>query len=281
MQLFREVDTIRTYLANHENHLVKGLVPTMGALHEGHMALLEASRKDNDLTICSIYVNPTQFNDTADLEKYPRNLEKDLELLDEAGCDAVFCPSDQAMYPRGRENVLQMNFRPIDQVLEGAQRPGHFQGVRLVVAKLLNIVEPDRAYFGQKDLQQFAVIQQLVSELFIPVELIRVPIVRNQHGLALSSRNQRLSPAEKQLAAQLSQSLQAARRQLQEGSDLDLIKQRAVSHLNQYDGIKVEYLEAVSISDFRVVSEAAANQTVALCVAAWVGEVRLIDNIIV
>ena len=281
MQVFQEIDSLRTYLSAQKDQRTVGLVPTMGALHKGHLALLEASRQDNDVTICSIYVNPTQFNDAADLEKYPRNLEKDLQVLEEAGCDVAFCPSDTEMYPQSQDLGLRLHFGHLDQVLEGQHRPGHFSGVGLIVAKLLNIIQPQRAYFGQKDLQQFAVIRQLVSDLFLPVKLVRVPIVRNQEGLALSSRNQRLNEKEKQLAAQLYRSLQLARRWVQRGHSVEEAKQQAVHQLNSHSSIRVDYFEAVDAESFRLISEVKPHQTIAFCVAAFVGEVRLIDNIIV
>ncbi|MEQ9441194.1 MAG: pantoate--beta-alanine ligase [Cyclobacteriaceae bacterium] len=281
MQIFREINSLRTYLSKQKSQQTTGLVPTMGALHEGHLALLNAARQDNDVTICSIYVNPTQFNNAADLEKYPRTLEKDVELLEEEGCDAVFCPSDEMMYPQGKEEALQLGFGHLDQVLEGVHRPGHFSGVGLVVTKLFNIVQPQRAYFGQKDLQQFAVIRQLVADFFLPVKLIRVPIVRNPEGLALSSRNQRLSQEEKQRATRLYQSLQLARQRILQGDTVDEARQQGAQLLQSDPAVRVEYFEAVDAESLRPVSEVAPEQTMAFCVAAYVGGVRLIDNIIV
>ena len=281
MQFFKDVLSTKTYLSNQKDQPTIGLVPTMGALHQGHLALLKAAQSDNDVTICSIYVNPTQFNDPADLEKYPRTLEKDLQLLENAGCDAVFCPTDAEMYPEGRSSGLRLSFGHLDQVLEGAHRPGHFSGVGVVVAKLLNIIQPHRAYFGQKDLQQFAVIRQLVNDLFLPVELVRVPIVRNSEGLALSSRNQRLSEEEKHLAAQLHQALQRARDMMQQGRGAEDARQAALQQLANFPEIRIEYLEVVDAENFCPPSEEKLQQSLAFCIAAFVGEVRLIDNIIV
>jgi pantoate--beta-alanine ligase len=281
MQVFEELDLVRTYVSERKNGQSIGLVPTMGALHRGHRALLEASKRSNDVTICSIYVNPTQFNDSADLEKYPRTLNEDLKLLQSTECDAVFCPSDQIMYPQGKSSVIQLDFGYLDKVLEGRYRPGHFSGVGLVVSKLLNIVQPHRAYFGQKDLQQLAIIRQLVQDFSMPVEIIPVPIAREDSGLALSSRNQRLSTKEKQLAAQLYQALLLAKQLYEEGVTAEVARQQAIQKLGQYPTIRLEYLEAVHPQTFRSVKEMDQAQSIAFCVAAYVGKVRLIDNIIV
>lgn len=282
MKLFQEVNSVRHFIAtNRPKHRI-GLVPTMGALHRGHQALLQTSREANDLTVCSIFVNPTQFNNPEDLESYPRTLDEDLSLLEKMGCDAVFYPPSQEIYPAGVPQLLKFDFGYLNEILEGKHRPGHFSGVGLVVAKLLTITQPHRAYFGQKDLQQLAIIRQMVSELFIPVEIISVPIVRESSGLALSSRNQRLSSEEKQVAAQIYQSLLAAKQQHEDGIALNTIKEQAISRLGQARIIRPEYFEAVSVGDFRrLASTVDIAGPIAFCVAAYVGEVRLIDNIIV
>lgn len=281
MKLFQEIEFVRNYILKQKNQQTVGLVPTMGALHNGHLALLRAAREENEVVICSIYVNPTQFNDKSDLEKYPRNLEKDLELLDEVGCNAVFYPSDRIMYSLGRDQTLRLDFGYLDQILEGQYRPGHFSGVGLVVTKLLNIIQPQRAYFGQKDLQQLAIIRRLVQEFLMPVEIISVPIVREASGLALSSRNQRLSQEEKQLATQLYKSLLLARQLYEKGQSTQRATQQAMQQLSHYPTIRVDYFEAVKLSDFRPIQEEISQEeSIAFCVAAYVGEVRLIDNII-
>ena len=281
MKLFHDVSSVRNFTQKRKNEQKIGLVPTMGALHPGHLALLEASQKDNDQTICSIYVNPTQFNNPDDLKKYPRTLEGDLELLEKIGCDAVFCPTDQIMYPPDQPQLLHLDFGYLNEILEGQHRPGHFDGVGLVVTKLLNIVQPHRAYFGQKDLQQLTIIRQLVREFFIPVEITSVPIVREASGLALSSRNQRLSPEEKETAIQLYQTLLFAQQQYEAGTDLSTITQQARNRLNQDSGIQLEYFEAVRVHDFQLLEERTENQPIAFCVAAYVGDVRLIDNVLI
>ncbi|MGB3587208.1 MAG: pantoate--beta-alanine ligase [Tunicatimonas sp.] len=281
MKLLQDVSSVRNFTQKRAPEQEIGLVPTMGALHQGHMALLKASLRDNDLTICSIYVNPTQFNNPDDLEKYPRTLEHDLNFLKDVGCDAVFFPSNQVMYPEEGSQLLQLNFGHLDKILEGQHRSGHFSGVGLVVNKLLNIVQPKRAYFGQKDLQQLAVIRQMVDEFFIPAEIIAVPIVREPSGLALSSRNQRLSTEEKKTAAQLYQTLLYAKEQYKAGGDLTTVKQQALNRLNGHLGIQLEYFEAVRMRDFQLLIDRMEADTVAFCVAAYVGEVRLIDNVVV
>lgn len=281
MKLFESIESVKTYVQEQKGRKKIGLVPTMGALHRGHKALLEASVRDNDVTICSIYINPTQFNDKADLKKYPRTLEKDLKLLEAVGCDAVFCPSDQIMYESVEHQILKLDFGYLSRTLEGQYRPGHFSGVGLVVAKLFNIVEPHRAYFGQKDLQQLAVIRQLVQELLVPVEIKSVPIVRTEEGLALSSRNQRLSKEEKELATQLYTALSLAKQLYSSGVTAAAASKQAVQQLGHYPDIRLEYLEAVDPLSFRLVEEIDQLQAVAFCLAAYVGEVRLIDNIIV
>ena len=282
MEVYQAVDPIRRFLARQRaQRQTIGLVPTMGALHQGHLALIEKARRENDIVVCSIYVNPTQFNDKQDLTHYPRQLAQDLHWLTEAGCHAVFCPPDEVMYPNGQENHLTMQFDPLDQVLEGKLRPGHFSGVGVVVAKLFHVIQPEQAYFGQKDLQQFAIIRKLVQDLLLPVQLVRVPIVRNERGLALSSRNQRLSEEEALVALRLYRSLQTARAALLQGVAVEQARQQAVEIIMQEPRLRLEYLEIIDTHDFSTVVRVEEHQEVAVCVAAYVGKVRLIDNIIV
>ena len=282
MEVYQAVDPIRRFLARQRvQHQTIGLVPTMGALHQGHLALIEKAQQENDIVVCSIYVNPTQFNDKQDLTHYPRQPAQDLHLLTEAGCHAVFCPSDEVMYPTGQENHLTMHFGQLDQVLEGKLRPGHFSGVGVVVAKLFHVIQADRAYFGQKDLQQFAVIRKLVQDLLLPTQLVRVPIVRNEQGLALSSRNQRLTEEEAQVALGLYRSLQTARTALSQGLAVEEAQQQAVEVITQEPRLRLEYLEIVDTHDFSTVARMEDHPEVAVCVAAYVGNVRLIDNVIV
>ena len=281
MQIYTEINPLRATLAERRTHRERiGLVPTMGALHEGHRTLLTRSLRDNDHTVCSIYVNPTQFNNPDDLTQYPRTLDQDIALLEGLGCHTLFCPSDEVMYPAGASAHLSMNFGALDQVLEGQYRPGHFSGVGVVVSKLFHIVQPDRAYFGQKDLQQFAIVQKLVRDLRFPVQLVRVPIVRTPEGLALSSRNRRLTDAQQRTALRLHQSLAQAKAGVEQGLSAAEARQRAINHLTEAPEIRLDYLEIVDADTFGTVSDTARQQPIALCVAAYVGEVRLIDNIL-
>ena len=182
-----------------------GLVPTMGALHEGHLSLIDASLRSNDITVISIFVNPTQFNDRKDFEKYPRDLDKDLELIRLKGCDLVFAPSEEEIYPEKDTRVF--DFGTLDKYMEGKYRPGHFNGVAQIVSRLFDIIEPDRAYFGEKDFQQLVIIKNLVQQLNLPVEIVPCPIIRESDGLAMSSRNRLLTPEQRKSASKISKVL--------------------------------------------------------------------------
>ncbi|HAA12388.1 MAG TPA: pantoate--beta-alanine ligase [Cytophagales bacterium] len=280
MEFYADVASLQSAMADHRRAGRSiGFCPTMGALHQGHLSLIEASRKENDITICSIYVNPTQFNDPEDLQKYPRELDRDRDMLAEAGCDGLFFPSDEMMYPKPA--VMAMQFGPLENVMEGVHRAGHFNGVGLVVAKLLHLVGPTRAYFGQKDLQQFAVIRQMVEDLMFPVDLVCVPIVRESDGLAMSSRNARLSPVARKTAAQLYAFLQEAREQLLQGRSVMSVGQWVRAQLGEHRDINLEYFEIVHSHTLQSISKMNSSEPTSLCIAAWVGGVRLIDNLTV
>lgn len=255
-----------------------GFVPTMGALHQGHLALLRASALQNDITICSIFVNPTQFNNSDDYKLYPRTLEQDIELLKTVGCDYLFAPSQEEVYPQ--QPLLQFSFGPLEAVMEGEHRPGHFNGVATVVSKLFHIVHPHRAYFGQKDLQQVAIVKQLINGLSFDVELVRYPTVREADGLALSSRNKRLSPEQREVASSLYKALQLAKKQLLQ-QPVESIKTAVVAYLASVNQVTLEYFEIASPDTLQPVVNVQDVQEVALCLAAFVGPVRLIDNILV
>lgn len=281
--------TIFTNIKPLQNHLKEvrrsggkiGFVPTMGALHEGHLTLIQRALVDNDLTVCSIYVNPTQFNNAEDLSRYPRKLEADVALLQQAGCDVIFSPADEVMYPNGQDNALGINFGELEQKLEGKFRPGHFSGVGLAVSKFFHIVMPDRAYFGQKDLQQVAVIQKLVNDLFFNVEVVKVPTVRAESGLALSSRNALLSEEKRKRASKLFHALNMVKQFLDEyPTDINGAKKQALQFLQEEQAITLEYLEIVDVANFGTVSDIRKHQEVAVCIAAFIGGVRLIDNIL-
>ena len=281
MQIYSEIAPLQAKLAERRAHKERiGLVPTMGALHEGHRALLARSLRDNDHTVCSIYVNPTQFNNPDDLAHYPRTLERDIEFLTALGCHTLFCPTDQTMYPSGASGHLTIEFSDLASTLEGRYRPGHFSGVGVVVSKLFHIVHPHRAYFGQKDLQQFAIIRKLVQDLLFPIQLVRVPIVRTTEGLALSSRNRRLSAAQQQTALRLYQSIKQVTFALQKQMPVADARQQGIDYLTKEPEIRLDYLEIVDADTFGTVSDISHHQQVAVCVAAYVGEIRLIDNLL-
>ncbi len=278
MEVFKEIDPLKNYLRSQRLQGKQiGLVPTMGALHEGHLSLVENSIKENDLTVCSIYINPTQFNNKSDLTNYPRVLEKDLDLLKEGGCQVAFVPSDNVMYPA--EVNTTFSFGHLETTMEGAFRPGHFTGVGVVVSKLFNIVEPDSAYFGQKDLQQFLIIKQLVSDLAFNVQLRCVEIVRESDGLAKSSRNLRLSTEDRKKSIILQQALQKSKSLLQAGETVEDCKREVLQMMNM-ENVNLEYFEVVEANNLTPLTNISEAIDVALCVAAIVGEVRLIDNII-
>ena len=277
MKIVKGINELKGYLVDSKRNGKRiGLVPTMGALHKGHLSLVERCVRENDICVVSVFVNPTQFNDKHDLETYPRTLEADCALLESAGCDFVFAPSVEEMYPE--PNTRTFDFGTVMQVMEGAKRPGHFNGVAQVVSKLFYIVEPDNAYFGEKDFQQIAVIRAMVKQLQIPVQINACPIVREADGLALSSRNTRLTPALRQKAPLIARTLQESKALAATKSVREVIDY-VVNTLNADPDLEVEYYEIVdgdslvSIQDWKDTSYAVG------CVTVYCGEVRLIDNI--
>lgn len=279
MQLHKTITSLRQTLDNQRkaNQSI-GFVPTMGALHDGHMALIDACKAENDLAVCSIFVNPTQFNNPDDLARYPHTLEADCQLLEAAGCDLVFAPSVDEMYPTSP--VLKLNFGELETVLEGAFRPGHFNGVGIVVSKLFNIIQPDRAYFGQKDLQQVAVVKRLIRDLGFPLELVRMPIVREEDGLAMSSRNRNLSAEERREAPALNRALLQAQEILRNDGTLLTAKTAVTEYLQNHPGFRLEYFEITNADTLQPVEQLQAPGATALCIAAHLGKTRLIDNLI-
>ncbi|WP_437921030.1 pantoate--beta-alanine ligase [Sphingobacterium sp. LRF_L2] len=254
------------------------LVPTMGALHAGHLSLIQEAQQIADLVVCSIFVNPTQFNDPKDLEKYPRPVENDLQLLQQAACDVVFMPTVEEMYPKN-DSPWHIDLGDLDQIWEGEKRPGHFQGVTQVVYKLFKLVLPDVACFGQKDFQQVMVIQRLIDLKELPVKIHICPTIRSEEGLALSSRNVRLSAAGKQKALVLFRTLSYLKKHFTTKSPLSL-KEEGLQLLQDEQEVEVEYL---AICESRTLAEAKQidpdKKYVALLVA-WIEGVRLIDNMI-
>ena len=277
MEIFSQIAPLMAFLEQKKTASKSvGLVPTMGALHTGHLALISESRKENDLTVCSIYVNPAQFNDPDDLSRYPRTIDEDKEKLRTAGCDVLFNPSDGEMYPE--KPVIRIDFGPIERILEGEFRPGHFSGVAAVVSRLLNIVQPAKAYFGQKDFQQFKIVERLVEEMKFNVLLRSVPIQRDADGLAMSSRNTRLNESQRKDAIVLYQSLQLAKRKLAEGIPMSSIRSEIKNNFELKQSVRIEYLELADASSLVLLEKATGNSI--LLIAGYVSEVRLIDNLL-
>lgn len=254
-----------------------GFVPTMGALHQGHISLVEKAVKENDVAIVSVFVNPTQFNDKNDLKNYPRTPEKDTNLLDNAGVKFVFMPSETEMYPKSDTRIF--DFGMLDKVMEGKFRPGHFNGVAQVVSKFFQIVQPDRAYFGQKDFQQLTIIRKMVKLLNLNVEIVGCPIVRGTDGLALSSRNKLLSEAHREAAPSIYKTLSESRNLTVTFNVKDLTDW-VISTINKNPLLKVEYYEIVNAETLEPINNWNDAKHVVGCITVWAGNVRLIDNII-
>lgn len=253
-----------------------GLVPTMGALHAGHLSLVERCVAENDVCVVSVFVNPTQFNNQTDLEKYPRTLEADAALLAGAKCSILFAPSVKQIYPKPDTRVF--DFGQLDKVMEGVHRPGHFNGVGQVVSRLFDIVKPGKAYFGEKDYQQLAIIRKMVKDYKYPIEIVGCPIVREKDGMALSSRNMRLSKDERKRAVRISQTLfksveMAATKSLEE------VKQWVIDEINKDSILNVEYYDIVNSETMQSVKSWKDADKITGCITVYCGEVRLIDNI--
>lgn len=277
MKLFQTLTEIRSYVQLlKQNGKKAGFVPTMGALHQGHMSLVKLARQENDIVICSVYVNPIQFNNPDDLVKYPRTLEADMAMLEAAGCDVVFAPSDREMYPEPDKTVY--DFGMLDKVMEGRFRPGHFNGVAIVVRRLLEITQPDVAYFGEKDFQQLCIIREMVKMISLPVRIVSCPIVREPDGLAMSSRNQRLLPEERTVAPLLYLALQKAAAHYADFTPAEL-QQMIIADIEQNSLFRVEYVEIVDMDSLMPVPTWSGSRRIIVCLAVYLGQVRLIDNI--
>lgn len=276
MEIFKEIASLKAFLKQFRQPGDSiGFVPTMGALHAGHLALVDASRKENTLTVCSIFVNPTQFNNPGDLAKYPNTLQQDVELLKKVGCDVLFCPTQTEMYPH--QDHIRFDFGFLDKILEGEFRPGHFSGVGLVVSKLLNIVAPQRAYFGQKDFQQTMIVRKLVADLNLDVELKLVRIMREPDGLAMSSRNARLSTDQRKNALVFYEGLQKAKTLLLAGEEFENVKVEVKQFCESQPEIKLEYLALADSTNLSLIKSVTPQSI--LLIAGYAGEVRLIDNL--
>ncbi len=278
MQVFSTAAQLTGFIANlkkDNTDLVLGFVPTMGALHEGHMSLIREAKSKSDLVICSIFVNPTQFNDAKDLEKYPRTIEADLKLLQANGCDFVYTPAVDDIYPNGLNEAYLINFDGLDEVMEGKFRPGHFKGVAQVVERFFRIVNPDKAFFGRKDFQQTAIIKHLVKVKTMPIEICIVETSRTVDGLALSSRNTRLNDDQLKDALIIYKTLLNAKELIKTEQTIVGLKEKLITFFNQ-GNLKLEYLEIVDETTLQPIKN--TNDKCTCCIAAFCGPVRLIDN---
>ncbi len=285
MKVFHRTADLQAYLQDRRtNNRSVGFVPTMGALHQGHLSLVALSQQENQLTVASIFVNPTQFNDPEDLRKYPRTPGKDIEMLASVGCDLVFLPQEEEVY--SSEWLAKASKQPalelanLDRVMEGAMRPGHFAGVAQVVERLLYLTQPDVLYLGQKDYQQLAIVRAMVAQRGLEVAVKMVPTIREEDGLAMSSRNQRLSPAARAAATSIYQLLSTAKAAILRGEDVEFTCQAAFDSLGNIQGFRPEYFTLSDGDDLQSLSDYDPYKTAVLAAAVWAGEVRLIDNVL-
>jgi pantoate--beta-alanine ligase len=277
MKRVTTVSELKQHIKSAGNETTVGFVPTMGALHKGHLSLVRQAVAENKLVVVSIFVNPNQFNDPKDLERYPRNLEADLSLLETTGCDLVFTPDAQEVYPE--PDTRKFNFGKLEEVMEGQFRPGHFNGVAQVVSRLFDMVKPDKAYFGLKDFQQLTIIKSMVKQLKLPVEIVPCAIVREDNGLAMSSRNELLSAEERGNAAVISKTLFAAK-ELKTQKSVQELAEWVKNEINNNPFLDVEYVEIVDDEKLQPVQSWNEPVKKVACVAVFCGKVRLIDNII-
>lgn len=252
-----------------------GFVPTMGALHAGHLSLIEAAKRESDLVVVSVFVNPTQFNNASDLDKYPRTFDSDRSLLEDSGVDVMFFPSVEEIYPAGTEDQRKFELDGLDELMEGPNRPGHFNGVVQVVTRLFDLVEPSKAFFGEKDFQQLAIIKHMSSKLGYRIDIVGCDTVRESDGLAMSSRNVRLTPSGRTIAPEIHRTLDALRNELR-ASSIEEGLARVKAALLASPEIELEYLELVD----PITLKRATDDSISIqgCIAAWIDDVRLIDN---
>lgn len=279
MYIFHKSEALKAYLDEQKAAgNSSGFVPTMGALHQGHLSLIRQARTENGIAVCSVFVNPTQFNDPQDLAKYPRTIEADIALLIEAGCDALFLPEVDEVYPDGQQLKEPYDLGYVETVLEGAFRPGHFQGVAQVVERLLLLTAPDRLYLGQKDYQQCMVLKRLIELKQLPVRLHIVPTSREADGLAMSSRNRRLTEPQRALAGLLYQCLVSI--QVKKNLQPFAIVQKECREILEKKGFRPDYIHLADADTLELLEEYDANRPVVALVAAFIGDIRLIDNLI-
>lgn len=277
MKIFEKIADTKAYLQQHNNNgKTIGFVPTMGALHEGHLELMRRAKNENDILAVSVFVNPIQFNNPEDLKKYPRDLQKDIDKLEQVGCDVLFSPEVEEMYPGSV--TKQYDFGSVETVMEGAFRKGHFNGVAVVVEKLFNIIQPDRAYFGEKDFQQLAIIKRLVEMESIPVRIIPCPIVREKDGLAMSSRNSRLNEQERSIAPFIYQTLVKSKEKSKNMTP-DEIRFMVENMFADQKEFRLEYFEVADDVQLHPVYDWSESKGVMGFIAVHLGNIRLIDNI--
>lgn len=276
MQIITKISELKQIVENQKKSGTLGFVPTMGALHDGHLELVCESLSIDNQTIVSIFVNPTQFNNKNDLKNYPRNTEEDCKKLKAIGCDFVFIPEDEDMYPTPDNRKFEFN--GLDSIMEGKHRPGHFNGVAQIVTKLFDMVMPDRAYFGEKDYQQLAIIKRLVQIMNYPIEIVAVPTVREKDGLAMSSRNQLLKHNYREAAPIIYKSLSSIKELMANNSPDEIRKYMEEEFLNN-DLLEMEYFELVNSSTLQPIRDWSQNSSITACIAVQAGQVRLIDNI--
>ncbi|MEX0813564.1 MAG: pantoate--beta-alanine ligase [Chitinophagales bacterium] len=281
MLIFKHTADLVKYLdKQRENSRGLGFVPTMGALHKGHLSLLKAAKKDNDLSICSIFVNPTQFNKQTDLKAYPRTIENDIYLLEKEGNDILFLPDENEIYPDGKLPEINFDFSGLDQDMEGSYRPGHFKGVVMVLHRFLSIIKPDAIYMGQKDYQQYLITHKLAKDFHPNTKVVMVNTIREEDGLAMSSRNMRLSKKGRLAASNLYAALKKFKSKYKDHSVAELRKE-IIEELNRHPLIEVEYLDLASAGDLKLLEQWNAEDSAVVCIAANVEEIRLIDNLII
>lgn len=277
MKVFNFIVDIQRFVEEKHNLGLKiGFVPTMGALHEGHLSLINRAKKENDIVVCSVFVNPIQFNNPADLEKYPRTPDSDIEKLQNSGCDAVLMPSVEEMYPEKVEEYY--DFGDLERVMEGACRPGHFNGVAIVVRRLFEIVNPDKAYFGEKDFQQLAIIKKMVSDLNMGLEIVPCSIIREDDGLAMSSRNVRLNTEKRAIAPQIFATLKDAISKKDSMTPAEM-KEYAIAKYSEIKEFDVEYVQITDEINLKSIDNWNECEHARIFVALQLGPVRLIDNV--
>lgn len=277
MQVVHTVNALQALLEKHRtNNKSIGFVPTMGALHQGHLSLVEQASAHCEIVVVSIFVNPTQFNNAKDLERYPRDLETDLAALSSVQCDVVFAPDVNEVYPE--EDQRQFNFGNLETVMEGKYRPGHFNGVAQVVSRLFDMVKPDKAFFGLKDFQQLAIIREMTKQLQLPVEIVPCDIVRESDGLAMSSRNMLLADMQLKNAPAIARTLFESCNFVPDMS-VEEVKNRVIESINSTEGLEVEYFEVVDGYTLQPVDNWEKSDYIVGCIAVFAGEIRLIDNV--